>query len=169
MDGYGFHQGYFHPGRYVWSGSVPRRLRGYARRAFDQGLGRSLWFVAGADGGRIGQAVRALGTERADDLWGGVGLAAAYAGGVDDERIEALIRQAGGSVTALSLGAAFAAAARARAGNPAEHTDRACRLLAGCTAETAAALTFATLRELPPETPIPRYEAWRQGVREALA
>ena len=45
MDGYGFHEGYFH-----WQNWSPEslqrpRFRGYASRAFDQGLGRCLWFV----------------------------------------------------------------------------------------------------------------------------
>jgi hypothetical protein len=48
VDGYGFHEGYFHPRRSVGRQLVPRRVAGYGRRAFDQGLGRSLWFSQGA-------------------------------------------------------------------------------------------------------------------------
>ena len=48
-DGYGFHEGYFHRARRVTRGERPATLTGYARRAFDQGLGRSLWFCEGAD------------------------------------------------------------------------------------------------------------------------
>src|SRR5262249_1827635 len=53
VDGYGFHDGYFYWPRYVTNQEVPRHLLGYARQAFDQGLGRSLWFVEGADVIRI--------------------------------------------------------------------------------------------------------------------
>jgi hypothetical protein len=49
LDGYGFHEGYFHWPRCVDGQAVPQGLQGYGARAFDQGLGRSLWFVAGAD------------------------------------------------------------------------------------------------------------------------
>ncbi|HYG81175.1 MAG TPA: DUF1702 family protein, partial [Pyrinomonadaceae bacterium] len=42
IDGYGFHEGYFRWHKYIKGESHPRRLKGYARRAFDQGLGRSL-------------------------------------------------------------------------------------------------------------------------------
>jgi hypothetical protein len=80
-DGYGFHEGYFHPRRTVEEGAVPRRVTGYARRAFDQGLGRSLWFVQGACAARIAAAVARFGPARRADLWSGVGLACAYAGG----------------------------------------------------------------------------------------
>ncbi|HEV2148611.1 MAG TPA: DUF1702 family protein, partial [Longimicrobiaceae bacterium] len=80
LDGYGFHEGYFRPGPTVDGREVPRRLSGYARRAFDQGVGRSLWFSRGADPGRIAGAVARFSPERWADLWSGVGLACAYAG-----------------------------------------------------------------------------------------
>jgi len=47
LDGYGFHEGYFHGRETVERQAVPVRLKGYYRRGFDQGLGRSLWFVKG--------------------------------------------------------------------------------------------------------------------------
>ena len=74
VDGYGFHHGYFRWPEAVDRHRVPRRLAGYARRAFDQGLGRSLWFVEGAEVARIaatiarvpdGSARRPLGRRRA--------------------------------------------------------------------------------------------------------
>ncbi|MFH7029539.1 MAG: DUF1702 family protein [Heteroscytonema crispum UTEX LB 1556] len=49
IDGYGFHEGYFHWHRCIEDQRIPKILSGYACRAFDQGLGRSLWFVKGAD------------------------------------------------------------------------------------------------------------------------
>ena len=42
LDGYGFHQGYFKFRKYVDGLYEIPQLSGYARRAFDQGLGRSL-------------------------------------------------------------------------------------------------------------------------------
>src|SRR5262245_34302210 len=49
VDGYGFHEGYFDSISTIRRRKVPRRFSGYSLRAFDQGLGRSLWFVRGAD------------------------------------------------------------------------------------------------------------------------
>src|SRR5262249_35027070 len=37
IDGYGFHEGYFHPERVRHTANVPSRIVGYARRVFDQG------------------------------------------------------------------------------------------------------------------------------------
>lgn len=169
LDGYGFHEGYFHPGRVVERREVPRRLRGYARRAFDQGVGRSLWFVLGADPERVAACVRAFPAERASDLWSGVGLACAYAGG-SDEGGRALLRLAAGEHRSwLAQGAAFAAGARERAGNPALHTDEACRAFCGTGPAEAAAVTDRTLGGLGPAPGVPAYEVWRSRIREHFA
>ncbi|MET0396337.1 MAG: DUF1702 family protein, partial [Longimicrobiaceae bacterium] len=94
-DGYGFHEGYFHPARYARGGAAPGRVSGYARRVFDQGLGRSLWFVHGADPGRISAAVAGFAPGRRGDLWSGAGLACAYAGAAEAGAAAALADAAG--------------------------------------------------------------------------
>ncbi len=78
--------GYFYWPRSVRRQRDPAGPFGYARRAFDQGLGRSLWFVEGADAAHIAAAISAFPQSRRADLWSGVGLASAYAGGVDRRR-----------------------------------------------------------------------------------
>lgn len=166
LDGYGFHEGYFHPARTIERRTVPFHLNGYERRVFDQGLGRSLWFVQGADPARIAAAVSPFGEDRASDLWSGIGLACAYAGGANAEVLATL---AGDWLPFLAQGAAFAAEARERAGNPASHTEVACRALCGITAADAAAVTQEALHELHGAQPLPAYEAWRQRIRRRFS
>jgi hypothetical protein len=168
MDGYGFHQGYFYWPRSVRRQEIPRGLSGYARRAFDQGLGRSLWFVEGADADQIGATICAFSQSRRADLWSGVGLASAYAGGVSEVDLESLRESAGEYLSQVAQGAAFAAKARQRAGNPAAHTDLACRVLCRASAERAAAVTDSALEDLPPDGAEPAYEAWRLRIQEQL-
>jgi hypothetical protein len=166
LDGYGFHEGYFHFPKYVDLQVQPERLRGYALRAFDQGLGRSLWFAEGADVERIPVTIAGFPEQRWADLWSGVGLACAYAGGVEKDAIIALHEAAGSFRPHLAQGAAFAAQARRRAGNPAPHTELACEILCAMPADAAAQITNEALAELSAETSEPRYEAWRRGIRE---
>ena len=90
VDGYGFHEGYFDWPRYIERRAIPSRLNGYERRVFDQGLGRSLWFVKGADVAAVASAIDTFPSARRDDLWSGVGLACAYAGGCGRAAIESL-------------------------------------------------------------------------------
>jgi len=166
VDGYGFHHGYFHPRRSIVERQTPRRLSGYSLRVFDQGLGRSLWFVAGADVALIAASVAEFPVARQSDLWSGVGLACAYAGGADRGAIEALMTSAAAHRGPMAQGAAFAAKARQRAGIPASHTDLACRIIWGMSAFEAARATDLALVDLPAAGVLPAYEVWRQRIQE---
>jgi len=166
VDGYGFHEGYFHWRRSFEERVVPDRLTGYALRAFDQGLGRSLWFVAGAEVDRIHAMIEAFQIGRRGDLWSGVGLACAYAGGIEAEAIKALHDRADSWLPQVAQGAAFAAKARQRASNPTPSTDIACGLLCDMPAEQAAEVTDAALIGLPNDGAEPAYETWRQRIAE---
>jgi hypothetical protein len=168
LDGYGFHCGYFHGNDYLCSKPPPRRLIGYARRAFDQGLGRSLWFVQGGDIDRIAANVQALDARRHSDLWSGVGLASAYAGGVGAHVLERLVRQARDCAPELAQGAAFAAKARQRAGNMTPHTEAACQVLCRMPAAAAAQETDRALQRLPSDGQLPAYEVWRDRIRSTF-
>ncbi len=169
LDGYGFHQGFFHWPRAVVEHQVPSRLRGYAARAFDQGLGRSLWFVEGAEVRRIAATIATFPDSRHADLWSGIGLACTYAGGADRADIEELAKAAGDFGPQMAQGAAFAAEARQRAGDPNPHTELACRVLCRRSAEDAAQLTRLTRRDLPADAEEPAFEVWRQRIQENLA
>jgi len=170
LDGYGFHQGFFH-----WHSSVegaqqvPARVRGYARRAFDQGLGRSLWFVEGHEAERIAATIARFAPERRADLWAGVGLAATYAGGVERAALEHLRKLADAAGGWLAQGSAFAAAARCRAGNAVPHNDLACDVLCGMNAAAAAEIVVKIRAELPADDAAqPAYEIWRRRTRERM-
>jgi hypothetical protein len=166
VDGYGFHEGFFHAARSVARQEVPAKAQGYARRAFDQGLGRSLWFVNGADPGRIAATIGAFPEGRRPDLWSGVGLACAYAGGRSREAVEALQRAAAPWTPELAQGAVFAATARLRAGGPIADTELACQVLCGCGMEGAAAISDAAEAGLPADGAEPAFEVWRRRIQE---
>lgn len=169
VDGYGFYHGYFHWPRSILGHVFPAHLTGYACHAFDQGLGRSLWFVDGADVTRIPITIATFPPSRHADLWSGVGLACAYAGIVDRLALETLRAAAGPYRPHLAQGAAFAAKARQRAGNPADHTELVCIVLCGLSATAAAAITDVALQDLPSDGPRPAYEVWRQRLQAHFA
>jgi len=169
VDGYGFHEGYFHPPESIGQCRVPRGVSGYAVRAFDQGLGRSLWFVEGIQPARVAEAIARFPSSRHADLWAGAGLACAYAGGADGPAILQLRELAGPFVSSLAQGASFAAEARHRAGNPVQHCDLACHLLCGTSAEEAAAIPREELSGLPADGQEPAFEIWRQRIQRRFA
>lgn len=88
LDGYGFHQAYFHTQKYVHKQSLDSQLprispgaEKYCQRAVDQGIGRALWFVSGAEPAHAVSLVSNFAQHRHHDLFAGLGLAITYAGG----------------------------------------------------------------------------------------
>jgi hypothetical protein len=169
VDGYGFHEGYFHWRRFIAGGPVPPRLLGYECRVFDQGLGRSLWFVCGADVHALAEVIAHFSPRRRPDLWSGAGLACAYAGGVTGQSIRLMAQGSDLFRSHLAQGVAFAAKARERAGNPAEHTELACQIICGLSAHDTARVTDAALQSLIPEGSDPAYEVWRRRIQRVFS
>jgi hypothetical protein len=169
LDGFGFHEGYFAWARAGEKQLIPRGIRGYARRAFDQGLGRSLWFVNCADAKRVAETIQHFDASRHADLWSGIGLACAYAGAYTEMDLAALFAAAHGYRAELAQGAAFAAKARLCAGNLVAHTERACELLCGTSALEAAGTTDEALTNLPRDGPEPAFEVWRRRIQDEFA
>ena len=165
FDGWGFHEGYFHWDKYIGGEPAPARLRGYETRVFDQGLGRSFWFVNGGNPAWISRSLANFSAERRGDLWSGIGLAATYAGIAGETDLVELRRLAGIHASELAQGAAFAAKARLRAGNMAAHTEQASQLLCDMSSVQAAQLTDMTLENLPADGPQPAYEIWRSRIQ----
>lgn len=169
IDGWGFHEGFFHWPKYITGGRVPKRFNACERHVFDQGLGRSFWFVDGANAELIAQTISGFPAGRQPDLWSGIGLAAAYAGGIDEPSLRLLREKAGPLLPHLAQGAAFAAKARLRAGNMNDYTDLAAKTLCGLRAECAARVTDDALENLPTNSDAPPYEIWRRRIQDQFA
>jgi hypothetical protein len=169
LDGYGFHQAYFRTARYIgeryqnpnfpWPGGSHAS---YANRAIDQGIGRAAWFIAGTDPDRVADLIEEFPEARRGDLYSGVGLAATYAGGVEEHELRTVLRRAGDHRSKLAQGSAFAADARVRAGVIPAHTTLATQVFWGTAPEDVA----RRVTELRPTDAVegdqPTYEVWRQ-------
>lgn len=171
LDGYGFHQAYFHTRRYVHEQYVDPafpwpndRQRWYANRAIDQGIGRALWFVGGTDPTWVATMIDDFPEQRRADLYSGAGLAATYAGGVDEEELRAFWYRAGIHRPMVAQAAAFAAEARVRAGLVVPHTRVATQVFCGASPEQAARISGEVRPEPGVEGELPAYEVWRQRI-----
>jgi hypothetical protein len=166
VDGYGFHEAFFHWPRYLAGAPIPHRVQGYARRVFDQGFGRCLWFVEGTEVGRIARTIGEFPAERQGDLWSGVGLASVYAGEASEAELQSLRDAARPFGPQLAQGASFAAKARQRAGNLKPYHELACGVLCGLGAAEAAQVSDEALENLPSDGALPAYEIWRQRIQQ---
>jgi enediyne biosynthesis protein E3 len=171
LDGYGFHQAYFHTKQYVWQqyqAPIPGwEPAGYANRVVDQGIGRALWFVNGSDVQGVATTIGAFPESRQGDLWSGVGLASVYAGGADAGELSDMVRLAGQYRSHAAQGAAFAAKARLLAGLVMPGTEIGVKVHCDMSAEDAAAVTDEARQGLPPEDAnLPTFEVWRERIRK---
>lgn len=163
LDGYGFHEGYFNWRRGIVGQRRARGLSPDAHRVFDQGLGRSLWFVRGAQPMQVALAIDAFAPERQQDLWAGVGLAAAYAGASKREALAELLRRSGSYAPAFAQGVVFAAQARRRAGNQVPHLEQACQTVLGLDTLAAADIAVASLPQ--DGHTLADYQHWRLAIQ----
>lgn len=163
MDGYGFYEGFFSWRAVIEGQRVPARVRGPACRAFDQGVGRSLWFSTGANADRIIETIHTFPPARRRDLWSGVGLACAYAAGVlDRTAIATLLAAAGDYAGHFAAGTAVAAVFGEQSGLPAPHTDLTCDVVWGRATLPVARLAHAAALDRRHDG----YQCWREQLRQ---
>lgn len=179
LDGYGFHQAYFHTQKYVRDQYVepglPWAAHGapwYTNHVVDQGIGRAMWFVGGADPAVVADMIDEFPEERRADLYAGTGLACTYAGGGDEAELRIIKARAGRYLQNLAQGSAFAATARVEAGLTIDHTALASRVICGMTPEEATRLCRETrpdpVAEVPGHPGVPSFEVWRQRIAAAF-
>jgi enediyne biosynthesis protein E3 len=148
-DGYGFHQGMLHLQRYLEGRAPPvAGMPDFAGQLFDSGLGRSLWWSQGAAPRRIARVIDAFPPARRPEMWCGIGLAAAYAGGAGEGALLELHELAGPCRADFLSGIPFATRMRQKGRNPSPVTDRACELLLGRSAEEASDWIAATFEHV---------------------
>ncbi|GCE07693.1 DUF1702 family protein [Dictyobacter aurantiacus] len=168
-DGYGFHEGFFSWKKSYLQQRYPISLpRGYARQAFDQGLGRGLWFVGCGDIFYISDIISAFPPLRQAELWSGIGLAATYAGGVSSETLQQLRQATTKYYPYMAQGAAFAIKARQRAHNIIPHTHLASDILCGLPVDDVIQIVDISLENLPLHQTEPAFELWRHRIRDSL-
>ncbi|MDH2428364.1 DUF1702 family protein [Sphaerisporangium sp. TRM90804] len=175
LDGYGFHQAYFHTAKYVdgqyqdpdfpWPKDAPGW---YPNHAIDQGIGRALWFIGGTDPDRVTALIRKFPESRHADLYAGTGLAASYACGAPEEELVSFRDDAGVYRPNLAQGSVFAAEARVRAGLVVPHTLTATRVFCGVTPEEAAGISAEARPDQPDQGGVPAYELWRQRIADRI-
>jgi hypothetical protein len=167
-DGLGFARGFFAPRRCLEQRRPPWPAGGYRGRVADQGLGRCLWFYGAAQPDALARLVAAFPPERQPDLWSGVGLAAAYAGGAPADALGILLDAAGPARADLAQGAVFGATARVAGGEALPETAALCTALAGLSPADAVTVADEARRGCDGGT-AEDYERWRRRIRELSA
>ncbi len=167
-DGMGYHNVYFEQDKTL--NGPKRKLDGYASRAYDQGVGRGIWFVSGADMDKAAALVAGMAADRRADIWSGIGLATCYAGPADENVFLDGYQRAGKHGEWFAQGIAFACCARMSDQSMPDITGDAIRTLWGMEPDGLAALVEKLRLHIAAggRTDRPRYEAWRHSVADAF-
>ena len=145
-DGYGFHQGFFHWQRFIQERrAAPGTLNPQNRALFDAGVGRSMWWVFGADPASIATAISRFDGDRRPEMWAGIGTALAYASGGAPAASAKLLDLSGIYRFDFLSGIPLAAHMRDKGGNPAEWTEEVCSELLDLSVAEASGLVTTEL------------------------
>jgi len=124
LDGYGYYSGLFLRRDAIRKQLTPSFITGDDLHAFNQGLGRSLWYLSQGESERLVRALNLFDEDRKKDLWRGVGLAATYVGGVDDGQLDEIKKEAGSLFVCFKCGTLLAIAGRQKAEQPTASSDQ---------------------------------------------
>jgi hypothetical protein len=166
IDGYGYYEGAFRKRKALEEKKVPQEIPTKFLAAYDQGLGRSIWYICKADCEKLAELVSAFPYSRQKDLWRGIGTACVYVGGFDESLLRQLEAAASVHRIQLSIGASLVARTRTEADSHSIYTDMACRAWCECSEEMASEITTNTIPQVE-ANPDP-CAVWLSNIKEAF-
>jgi hypothetical protein len=116
VDGYGYYDGIFRRRKSILNQQKPEFTDPVACAAYDQGLGRSMWYLNNGVIAGAKAMLQKLPAERHTDLWRGMGIATVYVGGCNEETLREIAQSAEKYIPQLAAGAAMALVSRHYAG-----------------------------------------------------
>lgn len=131
VEGYGFFNGYFRWFDTLVRQTYPVGLLPDLRDAYDQGLGRAIYFIANGQPYKIRDYIGNFAPERQKELWAGLGQSAAYVGGSSESELRKLLYLASHNRVELMQGVLLGVSARIQQKFVPEHTDAARSIICG--------------------------------------
>lgn len=167
IEGYGFFEGYFNWYEALVLQKYPVGLAPELRAAYDQGLGRAIYFVSNCSAEKIREQINTFPIERRAELWAGVGIPSAYVGGLTERELTRLIDFAGNYRAELMQGVLLGSDARAKQLLIPDHTDMACNIICGARLSEAMALNSRLTGVLSQRESYSMYD-WQMLTRNIL-
>lgn len=126
-DGYGYYEGLFRKRKSIMSLERPDFMDPYASRAYDQGLGRSIWLHSKGDTEMIAKMTAVFDPSRLPDLWRGIGIACTFVGGADNALLTRLWEMAAQFQPQLGAAAVMVAFSQHSAGYFTSYLNDSCQ------------------------------------------
>ncbi len=142
LDGYGYYEGIFRQRQSIKNQRSPEAFDSKMLQAYDQGIGRSLWYTSKGNVEKLEAMIAVFPPDRHAALWLGIGVACAYVGGCDENLLRSLLFASQKHKVQLATGAALAAKARVQANAINNDIELACRTWCNISAQEAMLLTI---------------------------
>jgi hypothetical protein len=110
---------------------VPENIDNLSLRAYDQGLGRSFWYIAQGEVDKLLNIINSFSEDRHHDMWRGIGIAVTYVGGVKKSDLLELMSNSGKFSKAFKCGIALVSQTREEANALSKDTEEICKTLIG--------------------------------------
>jgi hypothetical protein len=114
-DGCGYFDGIFRQRQTIKGQNRLEYIPEKNYRGYDEGLGRSIWYICKGDETKVPEMIHPFSEERQSDLWRGIGIACSYVGGFEENALMDLMSSAGKHSAQLGIGAAMVAESRIEA------------------------------------------------------
>jgi hypothetical protein len=129
-DGCGYYDGFLRQRQTIKNQNRLTYIDPKDYKAYDEGIGRSLWYLSKGDTEKVQKMVQGFSVDRHSDLWRGIGIACSYVGGFDESTLVSLRISAGEHAKQLYIGNAMVKASRMEAASPTIDMEVACRFFA---------------------------------------
>jgi hypothetical protein len=141
LDGCGYYDGIFRQRSAIKGQKIPEQINVEMMQGYDQGLGRSIWYISKGNIARLSELLSLFSSTRHAAFWVGIGVACSYVGGCDKDLLKSLITLARDYQKELATGILLAARARVMTNSTTNDIELACSTLCRMSAQEAAVLS----------------------------
>ena len=136
IDGYGYYEGVFKKRKSIRMQESPQHFNQLNLKAYNQGLGRSLWYTAQGKVAKLIQLISRFPENRRHDLWRGIGIAVAYVGGIEISVLQKLVNESNRYLSSFKCGVSLLVQSRHKAETIVNDTNIICDFLFGLSCAT---------------------------------
>lgn len=145
MDNYGFTEAIYRWRRTLGKREIPNLGDRMAQRAFDHGVGRSVFFVSGGNVDIVCETIERFEVWRQPDLWHGFGLTAGHWAALDESDFRKILKRAGPFRKYVQSGVALATTLRVGTNEVSDYSDAVGRIACGASSAEIALLSSSCL------------------------
>ena len=136
MDGYGYSNGFLKRRQAIRTQQVPLHFNELELKSFNQGLGRSLWYISLGETEKLVRLLSLFPEVRRHDIWRGIGNAVAYVGGIENSKLQQLVLVAAQYLPSFKCGVSILIKSRTKAATLSNDTESIADFLFNLNCET---------------------------------